>query len=141
MGTRGTFLAPLVDRPSTICGLRNQRSGAWLAVRVIPALDSVSRRTGLLRHTSLPEGDAMVIAPTSAVHTFWMQFPIDIVFVTRDGRVLKTRLAVPAWRLTGALGAHAVIELAAGALATCEIRPGDVLELVPREAEGFGLRA
>jgi uncharacterized membrane protein (UPF0127 family) len=98
----------------------------------VPALDSATRRTGLLQHTSLPVGEAMVIAPTSAVHTFWMKFPIDILFVARDGRVLKIRPAVPAWRMTGALGAFAVIEMAAGALTRCEVARGDTLEVIPR---------
>jgi uncharacterized membrane protein (UPF0127 family) len=54
-----------------------------------------------------------------------MKFPIDILFVARDGRVLKVRRAVPAWRISGRLGAFCVIELAAGTADRCGIVPGD----------------
>jgi uncharacterized membrane protein (UPF0127 family) len=132
VGAPGPFLAGLLSRRGGSCALRNRRTGSILATRVVPALESATRRTGLLQHTSLPVGEAMVIAPTSAVHTFWMKFPIDILFVARDGRVLKIRPAVPAWRMTGALGAFAVIEMAAGALTRCEVARGDTLEVIPR---------
>lgn len=72
----------------------------------------------------------MIIAPCSAVHTFFMKFPIDLIFVAKDGRVLKTRRHVPAWRISGRLGAFAVIELAAGALADGQCEIGDRLEVV-----------
>ena len=71
--------------------LRNTRTGRIVAHRLLPALDSQTRRRGLLKHTSLDEGEAMLIAPTNAVHTWFMKFDIDIAFVTRDGRVLKAR--------------------------------------------------
>jgi len=134
MAGPGAFVAGLLSGRGVTCGVRNTRTGVLLAVRVVPALDSATRRTGLLKHTSLPDGEAMIIAPTSAVHTFWMRFPIDIVFVARDGRVLKVRPAVPAWRMTGALGAFAAIEMAAGALTRCEVVRGDTLEVVPPPA-------
>ena len=59
-----------------------------------------------------------------------MQFPIDILFVARDGQVLKVRRAVPARRIVGRLGAFAVIELAAHALSQSQTRPGDRLSVV-----------
>lgn len=59
-----------------------------------------------------------------------MRFPIDILFVARDGRVLKVRRAVPARRMTGALRAFAVIELAAGRLDACPTSVGDRLAVV-----------
>jgi uncharacterized membrane protein (UPF0127 family) len=101
-----------------------------VADRLLPALDSQTRRTGLLKHTSLEDGEAMVIAPTSAVHTWFMKFAIDVAFVARDGRVLKTRDRVRPWRMTGAFGGFAVIEMKAGSLAAADTARGDVLEVV-----------
>lgn len=72
----------------------------------------------------------MIIAPCSAVHTFFMKFPLDLIFVAKDGRVLKTRRRIPAWRISGRLGAFAVIELAAGALGASQCEVGDRLEVV-----------
>jgi uncharacterized membrane protein (UPF0127 family) len=100
-----------------------------LADRLLPALDSASRKTGLLKHTSLADGEAMIIAPSNAVHTWFMKFDLDLLFVRRDGRVVKTRAGVKPWRMSGALRAFAVIEMRAGTLASREVIPGDVLEL------------
>jgi len=127
-----TFLSPLAARPDAGLVLRNTRTGRVVAHRLLPALDSPSRRTGLLKHTSLDDGEAMLIAPTNAVHTWFMKFDIDIAFVTRDGRVLKTRDSVPPWRMSGAFGGYAVIEMRGGSFAAADTAPGDVLEVVAR---------
>ena len=125
------FLRPLLNAaPARFC-LRNQRTGQLLADTLLPALDSASRKTGLLKHTSLADGEAMVIAPSNAVHTWFMRFDLDLVFVKRDGRVVKTRAGVKPWRMSAALRAFAVIEMRSGTLATRETLPGDVLEVVP----------
>jgi uncharacterized membrane protein (UPF0127 family) len=41
----------------------------------------------------------MVLAPCNSIHTFFMRFPIDVVFAARDGRVVKLRHAMPTGRL------------------------------------------
>lgn len=112
--------------------IASQRTGRVLAQTVIPALDSETRRTGLLKHTSLDPGTAMVIAPTNAIHTFFMKFPIDVAFVARDGRVVKISHALPAWRMAAAWGGYAVVEMAAGAFESAGVVAGDVLCVVPR---------
>ena len=124
-----TFLSPLAARPDAGLVLRNKRTGRVVANRLLPAFESQSRRTGLLKHTSLADGEAMIIAPTNAVHTWFMKFDIDIAFVTRDGRVLKARDTVRPWRMTGALGGFAVIEMKAGSFAAADTVAGDVLEV------------
>ena len=125
------FVAPLLRHPESSHTIRNQRNGLVLADRVRPAFDSKTRRAGLLGYESLADGDSMVIAPTNAIHTFFMRFPIDLAFVTREGRVVKTRASVRPWRVAAALRAYAVIELPAGTLARCDTVPGDVLAIVP----------
>lgn len=129
---RKNFLAPLGRSPSAAWHLRNTRTGDILADRVSGAFDSTARRQGLLGRVSWDQGHALVIAPCNAIHTFFMKFPIDVVFVRRDGTVVKAQGPVPPWRLAGALRAYAVIELPGGALTRCETRRGDVLELAPR---------
>ena len=121
-----TFLRPLLRTPGDH-ELRNERTGAVVAARVLMAFDSASRRTGLLGRESLPEGTGLIIAPSNAIHTFFMRFSIDVAFVSKDGRVVKVRASVPPWRLTGALGAYAVVELPAGTLERTETRRGDRL--------------
>lgn len=122
-----SFLNPLLTNADKQFRLVNQRNGIVVATELITAFDSVSRRTGLLNHDSMPAGAAMIIAPCNAVHTIRMQFPIDIAFVSKEGQVLDVRYAVKPWRLAIALRAFAVIELAAGALTQAETVAGDVV--------------
>ena len=116
-------------RPDADLRLIIERTGQPLARRLEAAFDSASRRKGLLGRDCLEEGTALVIAPSNSVHTFFMRFPIDVVFAARDGRVLKIRAEMPARRLTGAVRALAAIELAGGAAASAGLRVGDRLQV------------
>jgi hypothetical protein len=109
--------------------IENTRNGEIVADEILPAFDSTTRNKGLLGRNALDSRSAMIIAPCSAVHTFFMRFAIDLVFVARDGRVIKVRTAVAPWRIAAALGAFAVIELAAGALRRSHTVRGDLLSL------------
>jgi len=116
-----------VQSPSGPHQLINERHGEVVAAKLLPAFDSATRKTGLLKHQSLPEDTAMIIAPCSSVHTFFMRFPIDVAFVAKDGTVLKIYPALKAWRMAAALRAFAVVELSAGTLARTRTALGDVL--------------
>ncbi len=100
-----------------------------LAAHVEPAFDSKARRRGLLGRDAVPENYAMIIAPCGSVHTFFMRMPIDVIFVSRDGTVVKTCRSVKPWRIAGALRAFATIEAAAGFIDRTETVPGDVVAL------------
>jgi uncharacterized membrane protein (UPF0127 family) len=63
--------------------------------------------------------------PCESVHTFFMRFPIDLVYLSRDLKVKKVRHAVGPWRLSACLTAHSLIELPAGTLKRTETRKGD----------------
>lgn len=122
-----SFLNPLLRAGATDHVLVNARTRGVVADRLLTAFDSASRRRGLLGRDGLPPGTALIIAPSNAVHTFFMRFPIDVAFVARDGRVIKVRAAVPPWRVTASLRGFTVIEFAAGTLARSNTRPGDSL--------------
>lgn len=123
------FLAPLLTRGAGPLRLRNARTGELLASNVTAAFSSETRRTGLLKHDSFPAGQALVIAPTQAVHTFFMKFAIDVVYFRRDGTVVKTVEHLRPWRTSGALRAYGVVELPAGTLARTRAAIGDGLVL------------
>lgn len=122
------FLSPLLRAPDRPWALHDTTTGEVLASTVEAAVDSTSRRRGLLGRTSLGDA-ALVIAPCNAVHTFFMRFPIDVVFVDRSGRVLRIAANVPAWRMTASLRAFATIELAAGTVARTGMATGHILSL------------
>jgi len=125
-----SFLSALARNPHGDFHLVNERNGRVVADRLLSAFDSHSRRTGLLGHESLPAGTAMIIAPTNAIHTFFMKFAIDVLFVARDGVVVKTRPALAPWRISAAWRAHAVIEVTAGTLRQSSVQIGDRVALV-----------
>lgn len=108
--------------------IRNQTRQTVLADAAELADTSEKRRTGLLKHTSLAPGQGLWIVPCESVHTFFMKFPIDIVYLDKKLKVKKVRHAVPAWRLSACLSAHSVLELPAGAAAQAKTEVGDVLE-------------
>ena len=124
-----SFLSPLLRSAETPFVLTNIRNNKIVAQTLLAAFDSASRRKGLLDHDSLADGSAMIIAPTSAIHTFAMRFVIDVIFVSRDGRVLKVRGDVKPRRIAAAWRAFAVVELAAGAAERSDTRPGDQLQI------------
>jgi uncharacterized membrane protein (UPF0127 family) len=123
------FLSPLVAEPDHPWSVRNATSGRVLVTRLEAAFDSATRKKGLLGRDRFEPGSGLVIAPCGGVHTFFMRFPIDVLFAARDGRVVKVSPAVQPWRLALALSAFCVIELPAGTAADCATHAGDRLEL------------
>ena len=126
------FLRPL-RKAERACSLVNVRTGSVIATVVEPALDSKSRRRGLLGRDSLADRHALVLAPCGAVHTFGMQFPIDVLFMSADGSVLKVVEHLGAWRMAASLQACITVELAAGSLRRTEVVAGDRLSIEPTE--------
>ena len=124
-----SFLDPILRSGPSSFTLTNTRSNRVLATTLLTAFDSDSRRRGLLKQDSMAEGSALIIAPSNAIHTFFMRFAIDVAFVSKDGRVLKVRPNVPPWRMAGALRGFAVIEMPVGALARADTRTGDALQI------------
>lgn len=87
------------------------------------------RMVGLLCHKGLNSEQALWITRCNAVHTFFMKFSIDCVFVDRTGRVKKVYHDVKPWKWAGPVwGATDVIEMAAGQARAKNIEVGDVVE-------------
>ncbi len=106
----------------------NQTRKTVVARSASVADTSSKRRTGLLKHENLPEGEGLWIVPCEAVHTFGMKFPIDVLYLDRKRRVLKVREAMAPWRMSACLRAHSVLELPAGMAGKTGTTKGDQLE-------------
>jgi uncharacterized membrane protein (UPF0127 family) len=87
----------------------------------------LARMRGLLGRKSLDPGSGMLLTPESSVHMFFMHFPIDVVFLDRDHKVVGVRHELRPWKMAGARRAHAALELPAGAAAAAGVAEGDVL--------------
>jgi uncharacterized membrane protein (UPF0127 family) len=106
--------------------------------RCLVADSMLGRMRGLLGRSGLESGEGLFLRPAPSVHTFFMRFPIDVVFLARDGEVVKVVPSVKPWRTTAARGARAVLELAAGEADRRGIRVGDRLDLSVLAGGGSG---
>jgi uncharacterized membrane protein (UPF0127 family) len=86
-----------------------------------------SRGRGLLGRKRLPRGHGLLIKPTWSVHTWCMRFPIDVVFLDRQLRILKVKADMRPWRTASRFGAHSALELAAGECDRLDLAVGDRL--------------
>ena len=125
-----SFLVAAVRSASARFAIHNVQTGRVLATAAALAADSRSRRKGLLGRSGLNAGEALVIAPTSAIHTFFMRFPIDVLFVRRDGTVSKAYSRLVPRRIAFAAGAFAAIELPVGAIAASNTARGHAMRVV-----------
>lgn len=107
----------------------NLTRNSELAADVEIAGSGGDRRKGLLGRKSLPVGEGLWIVPCEAVHTFFMRFAIDLIYLDRKHRVVKTKENVRPWRLSACLRAHSVLELPAGSIRKSQTIPGDILNL------------
>jgi len=83
---------------------------------------------GLLAHRRLPDDEGLWLAPAWSIHTWGMRFPIDVVFVDADQRILRIAEAMRPWRLASQRRAQGVVELAAGRARVLGLRVGDRLD-------------
>ena len=125
----------LLSDPDRAYRLVNRTRSFVLARRVEPAFDSQARRTGLLGRQSLPHDTVLAIAPSNAIHTFGMQFPIDVLYINREGRVVKRVLGLKGRRLSAAWRGFAVLEFGAGHRGVALTQVGDMLQVEAVETE------
>jgi uncharacterized protein len=107
--------------------VRNRTRNSVLAQSADVADTSETRRTGLLKKERLEPGEGLWIVPCESVHTFFMKFPIDLVYMDKKRKVRKVRHAVGPWRMSACLTAHSVLELPAGTAAESGTVAGDEL--------------
>jgi uncharacterized membrane protein (UPF0127 family) len=91
---------------------------------------AVTRMRGLLGRRALPSGEGLLLRPAPSIHTAFMRFPIDVIFLDGDLRVLKLVERLKPWRTASAPRAKAVLELAAGESARLELGLADRLAVV-----------
>lgn len=123
--------APPESEPERRFQIVNQTRGTELAHSVEVA-DTASRRSkGLLGRKGLEPGTALWIVPCESVHTFFMQFSLDLVYLDKQKRIVKIRRNIPPWRMSLCLRAHSVLEFPAGALRAGLDSAGDSLVFSP----------
>ncbi|UOE99985.1 DUF192 domain-containing protein [Bdellovibrio reynosensis] len=108
--------------------LKNLTTNQTLVPQLSVARTFWSRGKGLLGRSALPQEEALWIHRCNSIHTYFMKFSIDCVFVDKNLQVKAIYQDVKPWRLVAPVwGASSVIELAAGTVTTMKINVGDQL--------------
>lgn len=109
----------------------NKTNGVVLAARARLASSFYDRFIGLMGQAELPPGDGLHLVPCNSIHTFFMRFPIDVVFLDTQNRVVSLRSGLRPWRATAIGRAHSVLELPTGVAAATGTSLGNLLTFTP----------
>ena len=108
----------------------NKTRATVLADQAAVATSFFARLKGLLGRPALPPGGGLHLDPCNSIHTFFMRFPIDVVFLDSECRVVELSLGLRPWHLAGAYPtARSALELPAGVVAATDTKIGDLLTL------------
>ncbi|MFC1512728.1 DUF192 domain-containing protein [bacterium] len=109
--------------------LVNKRNNITIAEKVYTADTLFSRLKGLLGTKSLHPDHVLIINNTKQIHSFFMQFPIDVLFLDKNRTVIKIYKNFKPYRIsTFLLNAKYVVELAQGALEKKDVSKGDTID-------------
>jgi uncharacterized membrane protein (UPF0127 family) len=129
MATRPARQA-LVKRPVLPQGVELvilDRDGSFLCTRCAVAARTSQRLRGLMGRRLLTAGDGLLLPSTWSIHTAFLRFPLDVVFLNRVFEVLAVVRSLRPWRVAARRGAWATLELPAGTAAAHDVRVGDRL--------------
>ena len=107
--------------------LASETTGKIVVARLTIADGFCSRLVGLQFRRKLPAGAGLLLVPCNSVHTCFVRFPVDVVFLDRGGRIVAVRQNLRPWRLAfGPRGSHAVLEVDVG---SADFHIGEMLRL------------
>ena len=109
-------------------------SAALFPLDIRRADNFFSRLRGLLFTPPLQPGQGLLLIPCASVHTAFMRYPIDVVFLDREGTIRKIVPRLAPWHAAASIGAYQALELAAGEAARLSLHAGQLLALVPSQS-------
>jgi uncharacterized membrane protein (UPF0127 family) len=110
--------------------VENSTRGRTVATDVRVADSFIKRLRGLIGSRPLKQGEGLLIIPSNSIHTHFMGFPIDVLFVDQDQKIVAIQHELSPWRLGQThKQARFVIELPAGTAAQSGTQPGDQLQV------------
>jgi uncharacterized protein len=106
-------------------------TGQPLAETVVLANTFFTRLRGLIGRRRLAPAEALWLRPCNGVHTWWMHYAIDVIFLDRELRIVKLVENMRPFRLTAPnRSARSVLELSAHSISRANLKVGDQLEIV-----------
>ena len=120
-------------QPKKTVKITNKTRGTILAQKAQIANTPLLRLKGLLGRRGLEQGEGLIIEPCNSIHTCFMRFPIDVLFLDKNYKIVSLKSNLSPWRLFGALFmGKIVLELPAGTLAETRTKNGDLIEIIER---------
>jgi uncharacterized membrane protein (UPF0127 family) len=111
-----------------VFSVRNADRGTVLATRAKLASSYVDRLFGLMGRKGVEEGGGILLTKSSSIHSCFMRFRFDAIFLDRDDRVVKIVPAMRQWWFAfGGRGAKDTLELPAGVATATNTQSGDRL--------------
>jgi uncharacterized membrane protein (UPF0127 family) len=110
--------------------INQSRGDAAVCEQTELATSIFSRMRGLLGRASLPQSHGMLFRGESSIHSAFMRFEFDAVFMDGEMRVVGLSERIPPWRVRGARGTRNILELAAGEIARTGVEIGDQLAVI-----------
>ena len=111
-----------------VFSVKNVDRGTTLATQAKLASSYTARFFGLMGRKRVDDGGGLLLTKTASIHSFFMRFRFDAVFIDRENKVVKIVPAMRQWWIAfGGRGAKDVIELPAGAAERSGTQPGDLL--------------
>jgi len=90
----------------------------------------LARLIGLLNRQSLSKGEALILMPSNCIHSLFMRFTIDAVFLNKEGKVIKALPSFKPFRFSPILfNASLTIELPENTLQLTRTKPGDIIKI------------
>ncbi len=108
----------------------NKTNNAVIADEAVVANTPAKRMKGLLGRKELKDGQALILDPCNSIHTFFMLFPIDILFLDKTNKIIKSISCLKPFRLTAIyFNAASAVELPSGKIQSLSIKEGDIVSL------------
>ena len=122
-------------QPKKTVKITNKTRGTILAQKAQIADTPLLRLKGLLGRRGLEQGEGLIIEPCNSIHTCFMRFPIDVLFLDKNYKIVSLTSNLSPWRLFGSLFmGKIVLELPAGTLAETRTKNGDLIEIIERNS-------
>lgn len=109
----------------------NKSNQKLIADRIKVADNPITRMRGLLNRSSLGKGEGLLIIPCNSIHSFFMKFNFDAVFLTKDNKVVHIIKNMKPWKLSPIIfSAYKTLELPSGVTDEAKLQINDILEFI-----------
>lgn len=112
------------------CKIINKTNNSCIASNAIVAKTFFQRLIGLISRDSISAEEALIFYGVSSIHMFFMRFPIDVLYLDKEMKVLKIKHSLLPWKMSYCPGARITIELSAGKAKSTLVKAGDTLEFI-----------